>query len=77
MAENVQSAVEDMLRVEREAVTKLRGETRDLLTEIQKDRTEQEKERELLKDLIRELDRLTERASIQLKALALLIERVS
>lgn len=68
------SAVEDMLRLEREAMGKLREGMKDLLAEIKTEREELRKDHDLVKDLVREYDRLGQRVSIQLQALVKIVE---
>lgn len=74
--ESTAGAVEDMLRVEREAISKMRQELRDLIEEIKEERKEMHQLRELQKDMVAEYDRLTERVSTQLKALVQSIDHL-
>jgi phage-related tail protein len=77
----VQESVSDMLKIESEAMAKLRKATGELLTEMRQEREEMAKDREelnklteLFRDLNKEYDRLTERVSTQVKALIMAID---
>lgn len=72
--ESTASAVEDMLRIEREAISKMREHLRSLIEEIKAEREELRKDHDLVKDLIREYDRLSQRLSVQLQAIVKVTE---
>lgn len=74
--ETTASAVEDMLRVEREAISKMREHLRSLIEEIKEEREELRKDHDLVKDLVREYDRLSQRMSVQLQAIVKITEEL-
>lgn len=74
---SVQDSVSDMLKVVTTAIDKMREEQSKAIQELQEERKEQQRVTELHKDFVRELDRLTERVSTQLRALVVAIEKLN
>jgi methyl-accepting chemotaxis protein len=75
--ETTASAVKDMLRVEQSAISKMRDELRDLIEEIKQEREELRKDHDLVRELAKEYDRLSQRMSVQLQAIVKVTQDLS
>ena len=76
MAKVTVQATEDLQKIELGAAARMRDELRALIQEHQEERKQQEKLTDLLKDFVSEYDRLTERLSTQLKAIAVIVQKL-
>jgi dsDNA-specific endonuclease/ATPase MutS2 len=76
-------AIEDLLKLQSEAFGQHKDQikehvelTKEMLAKLEEERKEWKAGRELLEELVREYDRLTQRVSLQLRALIQVTERL-